>query len=64
MRIQGKDLIFISNIHRDGKGVTDLTTTDMSHENNTDFEINSLSISKKTFIASEFNSYVVKKKNK
>lgn len=61
--IKGKDLIFISNIHRDGKGVTDLTKSDMSHENETNFKVVCLSISNKTFIASEFNSYVVKKKS-
>lgn len=62
-RIYGNELIFISSINRDGKGVTDLSKDDMSFVNNTIFKLTSLSISNKTFIASEMNAYVVKFKN-
>lgn len=60
--IKGKDLEFISIIHRDGKGVTDVSEKDMSHEDNTNFKLTCLSISNQTYIASEFLTYVVKKK--
>lgn len=57
-RKQGKDLIFISHIKRNGSGTTPI-------ENSTNFEkewftINCLSITEGTHIASGFNSYVVK----
>lgn len=57
---KGSELIFISNIARDGSKTSDLTNTDMSHLNNTVFVLNSLSITNKTYIACEFNSYVVR----
>lgn len=57
---KGSELIFISNIARDGGKTSDLTNTDMSHLNNTVFVLNSLSITNKTYIACEFNSYVVR----
>lgn len=63
MILKGAQLIFISQINRDGKGVTDKSNEDMSHIFEEDFEINSLSITQGTFIASQFNSYVVKIKN-
>ena len=56
---KGSELIFISNIARDGSKTSDLTKTDMSHLNSTVFVLNSLSITNKTYIACEFNSYVV-----
>ena len=58
--VKGSELIFISNIARDGSKTSDLTNTDMSHLNNTAFALNSLSITNKTYIACEFNSYVVR----
>ena len=59
---KGRDLILISQIERDGSGVIKVTKEMANLENNTNFELTSLSISNKTFIASEFNSYVVKLK--
>ncbi len=56
----GKDLIFISLINRDGSGTVDLSKKDMSNLDNTEFTITHLSGTLHTFIASEFNSYVVK----
>jgi hypothetical protein len=61
--IKGKGLEFISSIIRDGSGTVDVSNSDMSHLDNTSFSLNSLSITNKTYIASEFNSYVVKLKN-
>jgi len=58
--VKGSELIFISNIARDGSKTTDLINTDMSHLNNTVFVLTRLSITNKTFIACEFNSYVVR----
>jgi len=58
----GKDLIFISAIKRDGLGVH-IVHENMEHLDDTQFAINCLSITNRTYIASEFNSYVVKFKN-
>jgi hypothetical protein len=64
MKKKGSELIFISRIKRDGSGVELLDTPDGKTEielsQNDMFEINCLSISKGTYIASEMNSYVVK----
>lgn len=64
MKKKGNELEFISRILRDGSG----TTTDIEDEvklnQNDTFKINCLSISQGTYIASEFNSYVVKLKEK
>lgn len=60
----GKELIFISRIKRDGSGVTDVSKEKMDWLNNTIFVLNSLSISNKTYIACEFNSYVVRLRKK
>lgn len=62
-KIKGEELIFISRIKGDGSGVIDLSTNDMIFENETKFTLTSLSITHKTYIASEFNSYVVKKRD-
>jgi len=63
---KGKDLIFISRIRRDGSGVEmveeQVVAQDLSQ--NETFEINCLSITNGTYIASGFNSYVVKLKGK
>ena len=59
---KGRDLILISQIKRDGSGVIEVTDEMINEENDTNFELTYLSISNKTFIASEFNSYVVKLK--
>ena len=58
----GKDLIFISHIKRDGSGVTDVSKEYIKMMEDDLFHLTYLSISEKTFIASEFNSFVVKLK--
>jgi hypothetical protein len=60
MKKKAKDLEFISWINRDGNG------TKLNNEFSKDqkFRINILSISQKTYIASGFNSFVVRLKNK
>ncbi len=64
MKLKGKDLIFISRILRDGSGVTDVSKESMKHLNEDKFRMSCLSITEKTYIACEFNSFVVKlKKN-
>lgn len=59
---QGKDLVFISHIHRDGGGTTDTREKDMAFLEDDYFTMNCLSITEGTWIASGFNSYVVKLK--
>lgn len=59
---KGSELIFISNIGRDGKTITDVSEINMNHLNNTEFVLASLSFTQKTFIASEHNSYTVRLK--
>lgn len=60
MTKKGSELIFISRINRKGLSIEILGGVNMDHENNTEFNITSLSITNSTYIASEFNSYVVK----
>ncbi len=61
-KIKGKDLIFISRILRDGSGTEAVIVKDTGHLDNRVFNCNCLSMTKKTYIACEFNSYVVKLK--
>jgi len=62
---KGKELNFISWIKRDGSGTDYITKeNDMRHLDDTTFNINGLSLTNGTYIASEFNSYVVKFKAK
>lgn len=61
-KIKGKDLIFICRIKRDGSWVEPVKQEDVSHLNDTKFTVCCLSITFKTYIACEFNSYVVKLK--
>ena len=63
VREKGKNLIFISRINRDGSGTIDVSNQDMSNLNESTFTIICLSITLKTFIAGEFNSYIVKMKH-
>lgn len=74
MKYFGKDLQFISWIKRDGSGTIMIGSEwdsskdypkvdDMSYLDNELFELSHLSLSKGTFIASAFNSFVVKIKN-
>jgi prenyltransferase beta subunit len=58
--VKGSELIFISCINRDGSGTIDILNADRTNLNNTTFTLTSLSITNGTYIASEFNSYVVK----
>ena len=66
MKRKAKDLIFISQIKRDGSGtepvpeemLENMLNNKFSKDDN--FTINVLSISNKTFIASGFNSFIVK----
>ncbi|MEO7046577.1 MAG: hypothetical protein ABI091_14800 [Ferruginibacter sp.] len=62
MKAKGSDLIFISWILRNGSG-TEKVSEDMTHLDDTVFKINSLSMTHSTFIAYEFNYYVVKFKD-
>ena len=59
----GKDLIFISIINRDGSGIKPIIGKDLSYHDKTEFKITCLSVTLGTYIASEFNSYIVKFKN-
>tara|TARA_R110000851_G_scaffold314677_1_gene476840 strand:- start:926 stop:1132 length:207 start_codon:yes stop_codon:yes gene_type:complete len=68
MRKKASELKFISWIKRDGSGTEQVPKSmlKMMLENditkNNEFEINSLSLSNNTYIASGFNSFVVKLK--
>ncbi len=55
----GKELEFISCIKRDGSGTSPIEA-EPKHLQETTFVLAGLSITLGTFIASEFNSYVVK----
>lgn len=64
MKAKGSELIFISRILRDGSGVEIIESREsMAHMHNEYFQLNRLSITCNTFIARDFNSYVVKLKN-
>ncbi len=67
MTKKANELEFISRIKRDGSGTVAITDEDKEFLSNSKyvdekFILNSLSITEKTFIASGFNSYVVKLK--
>lgn len=60
----GKELIFISRIERDGSGTEqNLSEKHIELIANDSFKLTCLSLTQKTFIASNFNSYVVKLKD-
>lgn len=61
-KAKGKDLLFISRILMDGSGTVEVRA-DVSHLDDTTFNLNCLSITHGTWIACEFSSYVVKLKN-
>jgi len=68
MTKKASELIFVSRILRDGSGVQQVTVEQQKELENAkyvdeEYELNSLSLSNKTFIASGFNSYVVKLKS-
>ena len=71
MKFLGKQLEFISLIKRDGSGTIPVgtpwttesehpKTDDMSYLNNEKFTINCLSMTHRTYVASGFNSWVVR----
>lgn len=59
MKLKGKQLIFISRINRSGLSL-EILTEQPANERQTIFNLTCLSITNKTYIANEFNSYVVK----
>jgi hypothetical protein len=59
----GKDLEFISRIKRDGSGTEPITDPKCTFLLEEKFKINTLSLSRQTYIASGFYSYVVKLKH-
>lgn len=63
-KLKGSQLIFISRIRRDGMSLEICNKDDMNYINDELFELRILSLSKGTYIASNFNSYIVKLKNK
>jgi hypothetical protein len=74
MKALGKELEFISFIKRDGSGTIAVGTEwnedktypkidDVSYLDDDSFNLNTLSLSNRTFIASGFNTWVVKIKN-
>lgn len=73
MKKKGKKLEFISFIKRDGSGTIAIGTKNLKDYPQTDcvnylnevkFKLTTLSLSEETYIASEFNSFVVKLKPK
>lgn len=59
---KGKKLIFISQIKRDGNGTTPVEESYVNMMAEDKFRLSCLSLTEKTFIASNFNSFVVKLK--
>ena len=73
MTLTGKELEFISLVKRDGSGTIPVgtewnqdsrhpKTDDISYLDNEKFKINAISLTYKTYIASGFNTWVVKLK--
>lgn len=63
MKLKGKDLEFISQIKRDGSGTVPLKEGYADFMAEDTFKVRCLSITCKTYIAMEFNSFVVRLKN-
>ena len=69
MKAKAEDLIFVSQIKRDGSGTHPVEESYLRamEENelmkNDKYKLNSLSITEETWIASGFNSFVVKVKD-
>lgn len=59
----GMELIFISQIRRDGSGTDPVDDEYIKHLQNDKLYLNCLSITEKTYIACGFNSFVVKLKD-
>ncbi len=60
MKLKGSDLEFISQINRDGSGTSQVSNDYIKILNEEYFEIHCLSMPQMTFIAMDFNSFVVK----
>ena len=60
MKKKGHELNFISQINRDGSGVSEISETYMSFLQKDIFRLHRLSITKDTYIAFNFNAFVVK----
>jgi hypothetical protein len=60
MKKLGSKLIFISQINRDGSGTEKVSDSYIELMQNEKFNLRCLSLSEKTFIASNFNSFVVR----
>lgn len=64
MKKQGRELQFISLINRDFNGRKNISKKDMSYLDNTEFEVNRLSMTNETYIAAAtLDLFVVKLKN-
>jgi len=64
MTKKGKRLEFISQINRDGSGTKPVTDQYIYLMRDDKFKLQCLSLTQKTFIASGFNSFVVRLKAK
>ena len=62
MTKKGKELEFISIINRDGSGTSKIEEGYVEMMKEDTFEVRCLSLTEKTFIASCFNSFVVRLK--
>lgn len=62
MKVRGKDLVFISQIKRDGSGTEPLKDGYAVYMEDDVFKVRRLSITHDTYIAMSFNSFVVKLK--
>lgn len=62
MIVKGKDLEFVSQIRRDGSGTDPVKESYIEYMLNDDFKLRCLSLTEKTHIATNFNSFVVKLK--
>jgi len=63
MKATGSELEFISQIKRDGSGTVKVSNDYINdYLKKETFQINCLSLSEETFIASGFNSFIVKLK--
>lgn len=59
-RYKGKDLLFISQINRDGSGTIPVSKEYIKLMKSDMFTINGMSMSERTYIACGFNSFVVR----
>lgn len=60
MKILGKDLVFISQINRDGSGVHKVADDYIAMMLDETFRVRCLSLTENTYIATNFNSFVVR----